>query len=267
MPDPINLRQFVRRLGLRRKAAAGRMAAERNVLARLPSHDGASQSRILCYHSVGTPAWGINDVPPALFRRHIELALAAGYTFAPARSIADGTAPARSLAITFDDGLTTVATQAAPILREYAIPWSLYVVSDWASGQHSFESGAILGWRELEAVAREGASIGSHSVTHPNFGRLDSQRLPHELGESREEIRRALGITVDEFAIPFGQSGNWTEEAMTTARNAGYTKVYAQSEERRPVGTVARTFITRFDSPSVFKAALRGRFDRWEEWM
>lgn len=266
MRDPGSVRQLARRLGLRRKVAAGRMAAERNVLARLPSRDGEAESRILCYHSVGTPAWGVNDVPPALFRRHIELALEAGYTFAPARSIANGTAPSRSLAITFDDGLTTVATQAAPILRDYAIPWSLYVVSDWASGQHRFESGAILGWHELEAVAAAGASIGSHSVTHPNFGRLDSQRLPHELSESREEIRRALGITVDEFAIPFGQSGNWSEEAMATARDAGYTVVYAQSEGRRPLGTVARTFITRFDTPIIFKAALRGRFDEWEEW-
>jgi hypothetical protein len=91
--------------------------------------------------------------------------------------------------------------------------------------------------------------------------------VPHELGESREEIRKALGIQVDEFAIPFGQSGNWTAQAMAEARAAGYRIVYAQSENRRPIGTVARTFITQFDSAKVFKAALAGSFDDWEEWM
>ena len=44
--------------------------------------------RILCYHSVGQEEWGINDVTPAQFRRHIELALNAGYRFVPASEIA-----------------------------------------------------------------------------------------------------------------------------------------------------------------------------------
>jgi hypothetical protein len=37
--------------------------------------------------------------------------------------------------------------------------------------------------------------------------------------------------------------------------------------ERRPPGTVPRTFITRFDNDRLFRAALGGAFDRWEEWM
>jgi peptidoglycan/xylan/chitin deacetylase (PgdA/CDA1 family) len=260
-------RALIRRTGARRKLAGARMFVERQALSRLGTASAPAKGRILCYHSVGTPSWGVNDVPPALFRSHIELALAAGFKFVPARIIADGKGDARSLAITFDDGLATVATEASPILLEYNIPASLYVVSAWSSGDHHFGADTILEWRELERLAGAGISIGSHSVTHPNFGRLNPEKLVDELGRSRDSIRAALGFTVDEFAIPFGQSRNWTAKAMEVAREVGYAVVYAQSEKRRPRGTVPRTFITRFDNPAVFGAALRGRFDDWEEWM
>jgi hypothetical protein len=48
--------------------------------------------------------------------------------------------------------------------------------------------------------------------------------------------------------------------------NVGYTTVYAQAVDTRPAGTVPRTFITRIDRPKVFRAALAGAYDGWEEW-
>jgi hypothetical protein len=68
------------------------------------------------------------------FRRHLESALEAGYKFVPASEIADGRAPVNSLAITFDDGIRSAATTAAPVLAELGIPWTLFIVSGWADG-------------------------------------------------------------------------------------------------------------------------------------
>jgi hypothetical protein len=46
----------------------------------------------------------------------------------------------------------------------------------------------------------------------------------------------------------------------------GFKTIYSQAEETRPPGTVPRTFVTHFDDDRIFKAALRGAYDRWEEW-
>lgn len=259
---------LIRRTGVRRShVAAARMCCERNALATFGAQE-PPRSRILCYHSVGTPAWGTNDVSPARFRRHIELALERGYRFVPAATLARGEGAAKDLAITFDDGLRTVATNAAPILAEYNIPWSLFVVSDWAEGKASYWAGdALMGWSEIERLAAGGATIGSHSVTHPSFGRLERDAIEYELGESRRAIESRLGIVPSEFAIPLGQSSDWTAVAGDLALAAGYDTIYAQAEETRAAGTVPRTFITRFDSDRVFRAALNGAFDRWEEWL
>lgn len=241
------------------------MCYERTVLS-LAWRKETARPRVLCYHSVGTPEWGVNDVSPRQFRRHIETALAEGYAFVPAAHIASGEAGERALAITFDDGLESVAREAAPILAEYAIPWSIFVVSSWADGQHPEFSALTLGWRDIERLAAAGATVGSHSATHPNFALLSRDQALAELVESRERIRARTGIEVREFAVPFGQSGDWDGDLSVLARRAGYHLVYAQSEARRPAGTVPRTFVTRFDGDRTFRAALRGAFDRWEEW-
>lgn len=227
-----------------------------------------ARSRILCYHSVGTPSWGVNDVSPRRFRSQLETAIRAGYHFVPADLIASGVdADERRLALTFDDGLASVAQNAAPVLEDMGIPWTLAVVTDWADGQHSFGEGIMLGWAAIERLAERGAAIASHSVSHPDFGRITAEQAEAELFESRITVASRIGITPSAFAIPLGQSKNWNAPAQAAAVRVGYQTVYAQSEERRHEGTVARTFITRFDSPRIFKAALAGVFDRWEEWV
>ncbi len=262
------IRGLVRRAGLRRThLAAARMCCERHVLSAIGPRRPRDVGRILCYHSVGQSAWGVNDVPPADFRRHIELALSAGWRFVPAAQIArDGGGP-KDLAITFDDGLKSVLTHAAPILASYSIPWSVFVVADWSDGRGSWAPDTFLDWRDIEKLAAAGAEVGSHSLSHPNFGVIGAAQTQDELGESRRIIRERSGIDAATFAIPLGQSKNWSVTASQMAREAGYSVVYAQAEETRPAQTVARTFVTRFDGDRIFRALLSGVFDRWEEWV
>jgi peptidoglycan/xylan/chitin deacetylase (PgdA/CDA1 family) len=262
------LKSTLRRVGLKReRIAAVRLCCERVALSRLRRDSDPTRPRILCYHSVGTPSWGVNDVEPRRFRCQLERALEAGYTFASAEHIARGGGQPRELAITFDDGLMSVATNAAPILAELGIPWTLFVVSDWADGHHPFGgTDLMLGWRDIEHLASLGVTIGSHSVSHANFAWLGPSEAAFELGESRRVIEARTGIRPSAFAIPRGTSRDWTPAASDAARAVGYELVYAQSESNRPPGSVPRTFVTRFDSERIFDAVLGGAFDEWEEW-
>jgi peptidoglycan/xylan/chitin deacetylase (PgdA/CDA1 family) len=247
------------------------MCCERNILATVGATLGRRGARptgrILCYHSVGQPQWGVNDVSVSQFRRHLDLVLKAGWRIVPAAEIARTGGGPKDLAITFDDGLKSVLTNAAPILAEYAVPWSLFVVSDWADGRQAFGDGVFLTWAEIEQLAGAGVEIGSHSVTHPNFAWLDPADTADELGNSRRAIERRLGFAPTTFAIPLGQSKNWPAAADLAAREAGYTTVYAQAEQTHPHATVPRTFVTQFDGDRIFRALLGGAFDRWEEWV
>ncbi|MCI4675897.1 polysaccharide deacetylase family protein [Candidatus Mycolicibacterium alkanivorans] len=262
------LRRIVGKARVRRHhLAAARMCCERNVLAISRRTPGDDRPRILAYHAVGTPYVGNNDVAPDRFRRQLESALRAGYTFVPASDIADGQAPRRSLAVTFDDGIRSAATTAAPVLAELGIPWTLFVVSGWADGDaHDWAGDMLMDWKDVDRLASQGVRIGSHSVTHPNFSRLGTDETEFELEESRRVIESRLGVKVEDFAIPMGQSCDWTQHAATASKNAGYVRVYSQAEDTRFPGTIARTFVTRWDNGPVFRAALTGAYAGWEEW-
>src|SRR5581483_1780687 len=142
----------------------------------------------------------------------------------------------------------SVAANAAPLLRDLGIPWTLFVVTDWADGRHGFGDGVLLGWSEIEHLAQQGATIASHSATHADFGRLTRDQAREELRRSRSTLRERLRIETDAFAIPLGCRRNWTIAAEQEARVAGYATIYAQGEVRRSAGTAGRTFISRFDN-------------------
>lgn len=265
------LKRIIKATGLRRQdLAAARMFCERHYLATKAGMRAArvrSTGRILCYHSIGQAMTGVNDVAPQRFRRQIELALSSGYKFVPAAAIARTGGGPKDLAITFDDAWSSVLSQAAPVLRDYQIPWSLFVVPSWSDHKEAWSRDCILPWRDIERLMADGAEIGSHSATHPDFGSIGRTQMLDELAGSRETIRQRLGVAPTAFAIPLGQSMNWPPEASEFAREAGYEIVYAQAEETRPRGTVPRTFVTCFDNGRIFPALLRGAYDRWEEWV
>src|SRR5581483_3975978 len=197
-------RATVRSTHIRRRVAASRMCCERLAYAYrpvTPFPQQARRGRILCYHSVGTPAWGVNDVSPKKFRSHVEQALASGYRFVPAEVIALGQGGPRDLAITFDDGLSSVAIHAAPVLATYNIPWTLFVVAQWAEGQHAWGASTFLSWRDIERLVEMGVTIGSHSVSHPRFRYLSSDETAQELEDSRRIIESRIGILPATFAI------------------------------------------------------------------
>lgn len=221
----------------------------------------------MCYHGVGTRAWGVNDLHPNRFRAQLERALERGWSFVPARKVADDTSTERRLAVTFDDGLMSVARYAAPILRDLQIPYTVFVVTSWAEGTAPWRPRDVMGWRELHELVESGGELASHSHTHRDFATLSAAEIAAEFEASFHLLDKRLGIRTDEFAIPFGQRANWSDTAEWTRKRSPYSYIYAQSDDKRPKGTIARTFVSRYDTAQVFERALHGAFAMWEEWV
>jgi peptidoglycan/xylan/chitin deacetylase (PgdA/CDA1 family) len=60
----------------------------------------------------------------------------------------------------------------------------------------------VLDWLGHGHLTATGVAIGSHSLSHPAFGRLPAVQAVRELMESRRELEQRLGVEVDSFAIP-----------------------------------------------------------------
>ena len=112
-----------------------------------------------------------------------------------------------ALSITFDDARWTQPINGIPILDEYNIKSTFYVLSE--SVKLNFDA-----WK---AAVANGHEIGNHTVTHPCSGNFafarnkaleeySLERMEKELEDANEAIKVLLGVEPQTFAYPCGQT-------------------------------------------------------------
>jgi len=93
----------------------------------------------------------------------------------------------------------------------------------------------MLGWSDVQTMAREGITFGSHTLTHPNVAKLSAEELDEELATSKEIMERRMGMPVHDFSFPFGRlSENGLEEAKVLRRLGYRTGVTSAAGLNKP---------------------------------
>ena len=152
--------------------------------------------------------------------------LAAAPAFAKAAVIPGVTSPAPSakISFTFDDGITSAITNAAPILKTYGLSGTDYVISGCVGMTtvnntcHANTSITYMTWAQILSLQNTyGWEIGSHTVTHPYLATSDATdgqpnvltpaQVTAELVNSKTALA-AQGITATDFASPYGDYNN-----------------------------------------------------------
>ncbi len=78
--------------------------------------------------------------------------------------------------------------------------------------------GAVLGWDELRALAREGVVLCAHTRNHPLLDRIRSDEIRAEIAGSLADLRREIGDVPPVLAYPDGRYGR---AALRVAREVG----------------------------------------------
>ncbi len=136
--------------------------------------------------------------------------------------------PDKSIVITLDDGWKSVYTDAFPILKEFGYPYTLYLYKNYVDG-----GGKALTTAMIEEMIRSGATIGSHSVSHPYPLTVKSHRkkgpdaydayLRKEMGESKRFLESKFKVKAATYSYP---GGFFTEEMLPLAKEFGYTHAF-----------------------------------------
>jgi hypothetical protein len=63
---------------------------------------------------------------------------------------------------------------------------------------------AVLGWDELRRLAKEGATLGAHTQTHPILTRVSLEKARAEIVGSQADLKREIGATLPIFSYPDG---------------------------------------------------------------
>ncbi|MBI4175242.1 polysaccharide deacetylase family protein [Candidatus Berkelbacteria bacterium] len=154
------------------------------------------------------------SVAPETLRRHLAIIRQAGYT---AVSLDELTNPnpsvTKPIVLTFDDGYADAYTQAFPLLLEFGMTGTFYVVSDFLNRD------GYLTDDQVRTMAASGMAIGAHTAHHRDLTKLDAAHLTDELVASKAALEDLLARPVEDFCYP---SGRLNEAVTAAVKQAGY---------------------------------------------
>lgn len=159
-------------------------------------------------------------VRPEAFRDQLAWLRDAGYSsISPdqlVRALNDGDPlPPKPVMLTFDDGHVDHYSVVLPLLLEAGFSGTFFIISEKVDLRDPLH----LGRDQLIAMAAQGMSIQSHSLSHRDLSGLDWDLLVYELLGSRESLEAWTGVAPGILAWPFGKHDALARQA---AREAGY---------------------------------------------
>ena len=186
---------------------------------------------ILMYHSIDYTADKSDRmfVSPQVFEKQMKFLRDRGYNVIPLEEAVGyisrrARPPARTVAITIDDGYENNYKYAYPVLKKYDIPATIFVIVGLV-GREGF-----MNWDQIKELSASGiVDIESHSMTHPWLTGIDDSALRYEMEESRKTLKDVLGKDVKYVCYPMG---GYDERVKSAARRAGYEAGFATKPTR-----------------------------------
>jgi peptidoglycan/xylan/chitin deacetylase (PgdA/CDA1 family) len=204
------------------RRAAGAFAALRVLGGRAVRASGAV---VFAYHDVDDDPTNATTylATPDRLRAQLLSVISWGLRFVDLGDLCDRHARDESLdglaAISFDDGLHGVYRHALPILRELDIPATVFVVADSGSCAQPWPGSRAMTDQEVRALADNGVTIGSHTMSHVSLPGLDTVALRYELADSRARLEDLVQQSVDLLAYPYGHHD---PRVRAETRESGY---------------------------------------------
>ncbi len=129
--------------------------------------------------------------------------------------------PLNTVAITFDDGDYSNYKYAWPVLKEYRLPATIFVITD-KIGQEGW-----LGWKELKEMSNSGLiTIASHTRAHTWLPDKSNAVIKEALVDSKKILEDGLGKKVDYLCYPLGA---FSERVKKAVKAAGYKAAFTTS--------------------------------------
>ncbi|MGZ3804168.1 MAG: glycosyltransferase [Pseudobdellovibrionaceae bacterium] len=190
---------------------------------------------ILMYHKV--PAQNLESqhrifVTKDTFASHLKFFKDKGFTtltFKDLEEYRSGTKdfasfPRKPLILTFDDGYVDNLTNAAPLLKEFAMRAVIFLLADHQLQTNSWDNDGqeplqpLMNLEQKKELLHFDYEIGSHGFKHRKIIEMSEEEALYELGESKRELEKHFG-PISTYAFTYGVTTPWAAEL---AEEVGY---------------------------------------------
>jgi peptidoglycan/xylan/chitin deacetylase (PgdA/CDA1 family) len=225
-----------------------------------PTPDGSTrsvQTPILMYHYLSVPPPDANlyrldlSVPPDLFEQHLIRMQTEGYTTISlyellAHLTQGAPLPDKPVILTFDDGYRDNYEHAFPLLRQYGMKATFFVVTDFIDEQRP----EYLTWGMVRKMYAAGMSIESHGRNHVSLRGKDADYLVWQALGSLETIQAAIGVRPRFVSYPAGEYDQLTIDIFRSANFwAGITTIQGATHESDKLFELRRVRIRGTTTP------------------
>jgi peptidoglycan/xylan/chitin deacetylase (PgdA/CDA1 family) len=131
------------------------------------------------------------------------------------------------VSLTFDDGNADQYTNAFPVLQQYGMHGTFYIVTGFI-GVNS----ANMTLAQLQTLYNAGNEIAGHTVLHPDLTQVSTDEATREICDGRNTLLN-WGFPVTDFAYPYADSNSTTEGL---AQQCGYNSARSLGELNTPYG-------------------------------
>ena len=234
-------------------------------LSRAGGRAAASGASLLIYHRVGGGSPDERDLPAPAFAAQMDALTA--HDVVPldvALDRLDAGDRRPSVVLTFDDGFADVHEHAWPLLRDRALPFTLYLAAGHVGatmhweGSTARQAGSGLTWAQLSEMAASGlCTVGNHTFAHPRPDGLTTDEL--DRCSDAVEAHLGEGARPRHFAYTWGIDVPAMHEALRARfRSAATGRLGRNLPGCDPI-VLRRIPVRRSDPIEFFTAKLCGR--------
>lgn len=200
---------------------------------------------VLMYHSIDYEKGNELRIPKEIFREQMKYLKDNEYTTLTFDElykflVDNKPIPKKSVIITFDDGYKDNYENAYPILKQFGLNATIFVITDTIDKDKNY-----LTSNELKELDQNGIDIESHTVGHEQLNKLTYEKQLDTLIKSRKSLERILGREVKYIGYPFGK---WNNNTLIAVKDAGYsmafTTVSGWSNKEQGIYTLYRVYIS-----------------------
>ena len=175
-----------------------------------------SSAVILQYHNVSNETPASTTISPDEFKEHLEWIQENEFDVLPLPTIIESLkshknfTSSKTLAITFDDANHSVCETAWPILKEYKLPFTLFISTEGI--EKNFQSSCS--WEQLKEIYKSGLmTLANHTHQHLNMISREllqnktewSELVKTEIVKAQSLIESNIGQASNLFAYPYGE--------------------------------------------------------------
>jgi len=211
---------------------------------------------ILVYHHVDTKH-GYWYVPTQNFAAQVAYLHDNGYhtiTMAQYLDIVQSgaTPPDKQVVITFDDGYSDSFAVVFPLLKQYGMIGTFFIITGRVG------TDGYMTWGQIAEMQRAGMEIGAHTVNHPFLTKLPYIQAYLEMRQSKLDLEQRLHTPISIFAYPYNDHNR-----MVTwlARMAGFRAALAVSPHKGDLRgdyfTIHRLTVSSGEGIKTFEMAVQ----------